>query len=448
VIKRIDGMIRILLLGAVFCCAYAVIEGLSVIVGSEHAAVYIYLYPGLLLSGYLAAFLCRKPAVPILRIIVFTAICLLSLFVWRLVIVNSNSLFGSINTGTSAFTAQEMAKGVLYLCLGSFVYFDVPAVERLGLLWPGLVPMTGVLLLTELFSKLQILKSQLMILAFLFILFAILRQWLIQAYTIFTSRGVELPEVRKRMILTGLVTSICLFLLIIFVVNLKGLLWSLVCLLMSWLDALMRFILWLLGLLFRSRESSKSPEGFGFLPFDPRPSAYPWVVFLQYFCGCFAALSAIYWIILKTSSALKKLFHKILGWLSRLFTSEAGSPAPDDTEFFDTVEVCEKNKTRQPVMKKTTLPALLKQLKEESDPALLIRICYRIFMVKLYDGDVELADTDTTEEILIKARSTMSGGNTGTHIESLTHLYDRTRYGEQVPSAAEADEAREEWGHH
>ncbi|MEA4822616.1 MAG: hypothetical protein VB111_00680 [Clostridiaceae bacterium] len=440
--KRLQS---VCLFGALFCCGCAVIQAVTIFVGAAYIQEFVWIYLALFSAGYGTAFLCIKPSVPVLRAVLFIGLLGAMLAAWRMTLPYADGLLASGHPAISALYMALTVKGGLFFILGALTRFESPFIERFGRLWPGLFLVAGALLFSELCPNARILENLLTILTILFILFSIFRQWLIQTCDIFTSRGVELPEVRKRIMRTGLITASGLFLFIVGTVAFRKQIWSLACLLMDGINALVRFVLWLLSLLFRNRESGTVEEGFGFMPMDPHPSSYPWVVFLQYFFGSIAVLCVFYWLLIKTGTAMRSILRRLFAWLAGLFVSRADKSVQKEQEFYDTVEICPELPKNRASIKEQTLAELLRLIKDEHDPVKLVRIAYRILIIKLCERDVKLQNSDTTREILKKALARLGGDKDCAAIEQITFLYEKTRYGDQIPLNGEVEKIKDTW---
>ncbi len=430
--KKMERLIKLLLLGGTFCSVYSITEAMGAILDLAYAPDYLYGYLALTLLGSIITIFCTKFTMPFVRFIVLAMLFMLSQGIWLRIVFQTSSELD--------WMVWQMSKGVIYFISGALLHRGTAFCKRLGSLWPGLLFVSGPLLLSELYWKAAFLKERLPVISVLFLLFAIFMQGLEQTHFLFTARGVDLPEVRKRVVYRGLLTAACLFGLILTVTQLKGFIWFLIC---TTAEGLGKFVLWLFSLFPRHREGSPPSEGFGFMPFDPRPSPYPLVVFLLYFASSFAGLSLLFWVLTKAGPALKRLVRAIFRWLSGWFASTKGPEAEGGEEFTDTVESVEKKMGKKPGGRRFSVPELLRRLKAESNPVYKVRICYQIILIGLLDQLGDISAADTTGDIYRKASSVMKMPEEKDVLERATVLYDRVRYGNGIPEEFEVEEIRQ-----
>ncbi len=430
--KKMERLIKLLLLGGIFCSVYSITEATGAILDLTYEPDFLYGYLALILLGSIIAILCAKFYIPFLRFIVFAILFMLSQCIWLWIVFQASSELDRI--------FWQMLKGGIFFISGALLHRGTALFKQLGSLWPGLLFVSGPLLLSELYWKAAFLKERLMVISVFFLLFAIFKQGLEQTHFLFTARGVDLPEVRKRVVYRGLLTAACLFGLILAVTNLKGVIWFLICAIAEGLE---KFVLWLFSLFPKHREGSPPPEGFGFMPFDPRPSPYPLVVFLLYFASSFAGLSLLYWVLTRAGPALKRLVRIILRWLSGWFVSKKSPEGEGGEEFTDTVEAVEKKMGKKPAGRRFSLPDLLQRLKAESNPVYKVRICYQIILIGLSEQLRNISTADTTGDICRKASAVMKMSEEKEMLEKATGLYDRVRYGSGIPEESEVEEIRQ-----
>lgn len=187
--KKMERLIKLLLLGGIFCSVYSIMEAMGAILDLAYEPDLIYGYLALTLLGSIIAILCAKFYIPFVRFIVFAILFMLSQCVWLWIVFQASSELDRI--------FWQMLKGGIFFISGALLYRGTALFKRLGSLWPGLLFVSGPLLLSELYWKAAFLKERLLVIAILFLLFAIFKQGLEQTHFLFTARGVDCRRCAK-----------------------------------------------------------------------------------------------------------------------------------------------------------------------------------------------------------------------------------------------------------
>lgn len=429
--KKMDYLVKLLTLGGVFLSMYSILEVVGAILGLPYEQDLVYCFFVLTLSGFAISFLYKKPNKVIVQFLLFALLFILIMGLWFWFIALRYSVSGRIY--------WQAVKGGLFIISGMFIFKGAGFFGHLGSLQPGLVFILGPLMLSELYRKAEFLEKRLLVLSILFIFFAICKDWLEQTHFLFTARGVELQDVRKKIVRRGLFTAVCTFGLILGITNLKGFIWFIICTLTDWLY---RFVAWLISLIPKHKQGSLPLEGFGFMPFDPQPSPYPLVVFMLYFISSFVGLSLLLLLLSKIGAALKRFAGHILRLLLRLFMNEDKVNYESEDEFTDIVEETGRAKSHISSGRRFSAAAWLQRLEYESDPIHKVRICYRIIVMMLKEHIIAVSDTDTTGDIYRKASRAMEMPERVEMLEKATCLYDRVRYGAVIPDECEVEDIK------
>lgn len=161
----------------------------------------------------------------------------------------------------------------------------------------------------------------------------------------------------------------------------------------------------------------------------------PVLTFIYHILFNFFFLYSVYKFLPLLGRGLKSLFGSLVNWLRRLLTRVDTDYARESEDYSDEIEQIkplEGGRLRSRIRKR--IRNLKRDLKYIQDPVEKVRFIYTILLHILMHTNVDVRNTDTTGEILNKARKAVQ---IDPYFAEVTEIYEAVRYGDQIPDEKE-----------
>jgi hypothetical protein len=172
-------------------------------------------------------------------------------------------------------------------------------------------------------------------------------------------------------------------------------------------------------------------------------TTHPLLSFLYKVVFYFILLYLLYRLFPLLGRALKTLFRTFMNWIKRFLTRIDSGYARESEDYSDEIEQIkpmEKGGHRNRLKRK--IRNLKRDLKSIRDPAEKVRFIYSILLHILMNRNVDIRNTDTTGEILHKARAI---AEIDPYFTEVTDIYDTVRYGDRIPDEPKVHRSEEDY---
>lgn len=260
----------------------------------------------------------------------------------------------------------------------------------------------------------------------LFILISMLIKSEENVEQVFFFRGVEIPEVQKTIRKHNVKAVTILFAGILLLFKLKDILSVILKFIFVLYLKILVFILYILSVLYPSGSGQTNANGKVDLPPNQPSDSNPFLDYLFKAVFIVLLIYIAYKTIPKLIKAILKFVSFIKAWL--LKKMKVDNYKYEDEECVDIIEFTKQTAGRKLIKRKKS--NLTTALRKATNPADKIRLMYAIIVNEIKLKGVEIANSDTTGQI---AEKITSSRKSYTGIENVTSIYDKVRYGEEIP---------------
>lgn len=372
------------------------------------------IYSGL----WATSFICRKEYYFTTRLLSFVTVVI--------PVIISSIIFSDLGLGRSLLGAS--AVGIFYI-IGSNNYTkQYQDIFNSKMLFFSVFMLAINMIMTSSFDSLKPMRNVVFIFILLFIPLTMLIKSQENIDEVFKFRGVEIPEVQKSIRKENLKSIILLYAVMLVIFNIKDLLAAILQFILMIYIKVSIFIFYLLSKLFIQSGSGSSKGDSQPLPLTPGPERSNNLLdYLFVAVTAVLIIFAAYKLLPRLVKAISGLIAYIKAKLSKVIRLKEN--VYDDSECVEIVEITKQIVENKVKKKRVNLFAILKKA---TDPAKRIRLMYQIILKDLGEKGITVASSDTTGQVIEKAAGLE---NVKEEIENITSIYERVRYGEEIPQA-------------
>lgn len=329
---------------------------------------------------------------------------------------------------------------LLFYCTGiKLSNYEPGSILRRTSFYTGLILTAFFIFICTYFKSYALYGTLLFIFAFIFMMMSFIVQNQSELDYVFIKKTSHSAPIPDKIRSYNLASVILFFASVILLINLKGIV-------MSILKALQQVIGWIAGAIsaflsmimpYGPEEQSPAP-GMQYPVFSASEARNPIWGLITDIVQYFILLYLIYKISPYMFSALKKAVASFAEWVKRLLkvSSQKELQSRQDC-YYDEIEPIaagERSVLRKAVKKP---PINIKRnLKKIKDPVQKVRYIYYAVLCIILKKDRALSRSDTTEEIYDKIKDCKEMVH---YVREVTEVYDRVRYGMQIPQKHETD---------
>jgi hypothetical protein len=329
-------------------------------------------------------------------------------------------------TGALRIIYESVTAGVFYI-IGSLnfskSYSEIYSTKTLS---SNVVILTAVFILVNIVKALNPVRSIIFVFVILNIPIAMALISEGNIDQVFLKRGVEIPEVQRSIRKANIKLVAILYGLILVLFNIKDLLSAALKFILLTYIKLNFFIMYLISLLFANKDGSSGNQQADMnLPVDPGNGKTANNLFT--FVAVILIIFILYKLIPKLFRAIVNLIRFIKSKLSKKI--KINDNRYNDNECEEIIEITKQSTDSW--WKRRKRLNLFSMLKKTHDPAERVRLIYRIILGELGKKGVVVAVSDTTGQVTQKAQSS---DKLKIDLKSVTPIYEKVRYGEEVPN--------------
>jgi len=243
---------------------------------------------------------------------------------------------------------------------------------------------------------------------------------------VFVRRGVEIPEIQKKIRKANYKRIILLYILILILFNIKDLVTAAIQILFRIYIKVTFFILYFISSMLTPKDGNATTNGDSApnLPFEPGKGNK----LLDYLLFALFVLFIIY-LVYKILPRLFRAFLRLIQYIKEKLTKviKLKDVKYEDSECIEIVEITKQVAVNRERKKRVNLFSLLKMAKDQSEK---IRLMYAIIIKELNNKGLAIKSSDTTGDIIEKAYGIK---DLGENLTSVTKTYENVRYGEVEP---------------
>lgn len=373
-------------------------------------------------------FICRKEYYFTTRLLSYLAILIPVIF--------SGLVY--LPSGTLRIVYESVIAGIFYI-FGSVnfskSYGEIYNSKTLG---ANVIILTAVLLLANIVTAIKPVRG----LIFIFVLFNIpIAMSIISEVNIdevFLKRGVEIPEVQRSIRKQNFKLVAILYGIILVLFNIKDLLSAILRFILLTYIKINIFIMYLISLLFENKDKSSggSDQGSMNLPMEPGEGSKTANVLFTV-VAVILILFILYKLLPKIFKAIVELIRYIKSKISRKI--KINENRYNDNECEEIIEITKQSSDSW--LKRKKRANLFSLLRKTHDPAQRVRLMYRIILNELGKKGIKVSASDTAGQVVRKAQAKDS---LGAYLEGVTSVYEKVRYGEEVPDTGSIKKVEED----